>query len=188
MISISAYTSSRFPQPQDAPAFRPKLIRLQGCDTSPGHYVLRETESAFLFCFCCFYLIIWTGVYRWITVLWVAFFFLLPQLVTLLLIHIEVFFHISYYRVWNKCPCAIQWILVIYFINSSVHVLVWSNSEETHFSMPLIFISWQFEVSFSLWRTFLVPTGTPYGGRESDSRSEERRVGKECRSRWSPYH
>ena len=22
----------------------------------------------------------------------------------------------------------------------------------------------------------------------SDSRSEERRVGKECRSRWSPYH
>ena len=23
---------------------------------------------------------------------------------------------------------------------------------------------------------------------ESDARSEERRVGKECRSRWSPYH
>ena len=23
---------------------------------------------------------------------------------------------------------------------------------------------------------------------DSDSRSEERRVGKECRSRWSPYH
>ena len=23
---------------------------------------------------------------------------------------------------------------------------------------------------------------------ESDLRSEERRVGKECRSRWSPYH
>src|SRR5260221_13954475 len=25
-------------------------------------------------------------------------------------------------------------------------------------------------------------------GRERASRSEERRVGKECRSRWSPYH
>src|SRR5258707_1786187 len=25
-------------------------------------------------------------------------------------------------------------------------------------------------------------------GRERDGRSEERRVGKECRSRWSPYH
>ena len=23
---------------------------------------------------------------------------------------------------------------------------------------------------------------------ENDGRSEERRVGKECRSRWSPYH
>src|SRR3712207_7983280 len=26
------------------------------------------------------------------------------------------------------------------------------------------------------------------GGRGRGSRSEERRVGKECRSRWSPYH
>ena len=25
-------------------------------------------------------------------------------------------------------------------------------------------------------------------GEEAVSRSEERRVGKECRSRWSPYH
>ena len=25
-------------------------------------------------------------------------------------------------------------------------------------------------------------------GSSSDDRSEERRVGKECRSRWSPYH
>src|SRR3712207_9175444 len=27
-----------------------------------------------------------------------------------------------------------------------------------------------------------------YGSRIEDRRSEERRVGKECRSRWSPYH
>ena len=27
-----------------------------------------------------------------------------------------------------------------------------------------------------------------YGGSKSGLRSEERRVGKECRSRWSPYH
>src|SRR2546430_14707093 len=26
------------------------------------------------------------------------------------------------------------------------------------------------------------------GGQQSGGRSEERRVGKECRSRWSPYH
>ena len=38
----------------------------------------------------------------------------------------------------------------------------------------------------------IVPNGT-YSKKEflervSRSRSEERRVGKECRSRWSPYH
>ena len=30
-------TCSQFPQPQDTPALVPKPIRLQGCDTSPGH-------------------------------------------------------------------------------------------------------------------------------------------------------
>ena len=29
---------------------------------------------------------------------------------------------------------------------------------------------------------------TLLGFLSSDNRSEERRVGKECRSRWSPYH
>ena len=30
--------------------------------------------------------------------------------------------------------------------------------------------------------------GRCHGPRDVGSRSEERRVGKECRSRWSPYH
>ena len=35
----------------------------------------------------------------------------------------------------------------------------------------------------------LVEQGVPlYGPKPLRSRSEERRVGKECRSRWSPYH
>src|SRR2546430_10217213 len=33
----------------------------------------------------------------------------------------------------------------------------------------------------------IVPIGPVEGG-EGGDRSEERRVGKECRSRWSPYH
>src|SRR2546430_3471946 len=33
------------------------------------------------------------------------------------------------------------------------------------------------------------PEGTPIAAAQPrDKRSEERRVGKECRSRWSPYH
>ena len=33
-------------------------------------------------------------------------------------------------------------------------------------------------------------TGAAFGksGKDDSDRSEERRVGKECRSRWSPYH
>src|SRR2546422_10487943 len=35
---------------------------------------------------------------------------------------------------------------------------------------------------------FVVPLYSRTRRREIDTRSEERRVGKECRSRWSPYH
>src|SRR6266849_8492370 len=35
---------------------------------------------------------------------------------------------------------------------------------------------------------FASPAATPSARRRSPRRSEERRVGKECRSRWSPYH
>ena len=34
----------------------------------------------------------------------------------------------------------------------------------------------------------LVKSDYEYGLKEEEIRSEERRVGKECRSRWSPYH
>ena len=37
--------------------------------------------------------------------------------------------------------------------------------------------------------SFIKIIDMPYGGAvTAASRSEERRVGKECRSRWSPYH
>ena len=35
---------------------------------------------------------------------------------------------------------------------------------------------------------YYVPEDTTYKEWEKAFRSEERRVGKECRSRWSPYH
>src|SRR5256886_4344411 len=34
----------------------------------------------------------------------------------------------------------------------------------------------------------LTPAASASGSRSQPYRSEERRVGKECRSRWSPYH
>jgi len=97
---------------------------------------------------------IWTGVYRWITALMVVvvffFLFLLPQLVSLLLIHkcvyILVFLHIGYNRAWSKFHCVTQWVLVIHFINSVGHVLVWSCS----FLHAPVFISWWLEMPKSV--------------------------------------
>src|SRR5574341_510056 len=41
----------------------------------------------------------------------------------------------------------------------------------------------------ALWKAGLAPVIICSGGKPgSRPRSEERRVGKECRSRWSPYH
>ena len=37
-------------------------------------------------------------------------------------------------------------------------------------------------------RVLCTPTGVNKGFMTPAERSEERRVGKECRSRWSPYH
>ena len=41
-----------------------------------------------------------------------------------------------------------------------------------------------------LWLTFEDTSAYEFGcyGNKGVHRSEERRVGKECRSRWSPYH
>ena len=35
---------------------------------------------------------------------------------------------------------------------------------------------------------YFTPFVSPTSNHDFKSRSEERRVGKECRSRWSPYH
>ena len=48
---------------------------------------------------------------------------------------------------------------------------------------------WALDVYFPSWEC--LNYGAPGEGLayvESFTRSEERRVGKECRSRWSPYH
>ena len=40
-----------------------------------------------------------------------------------------------------------------------------------------------------VWSKTRIEQGWTYGKKRDDVlRSEERRVGKECRSRWSPYH
>ena len=58
----------------------------------------------------------------------------------------------------------------------------------TEFSIPAAVAEKHYEYLRSEFGRYL-KTHTPPSGHGRDSiRSEERRVGKECRSRWSPYH
>jgi len=53
-------------------------------------------------------------------------------------------------------------------------------------------LGWRLDADFAFDNGFRVVQFTPPGSGTSiqfgSLRSEERRVGKECRSRWSPYH
>ena len=45
-----------------------------------------------------------------------------------------------------------------------------------------------YDTPAKIWESEALPIGNGYMGAMIFGRSEERRVGKECRSRWSPYH
>ena len=53
--------------------------------------------------------------------------------------------------------------------------------------LPELFLSCKTETLYSLNNSLFFPS-PPSGNCYFTFRSEERRVGKECRSRWSPYH
>ena len=120
---------SRLTQSQDTPTTGPKPIRLQGCDARPAHYGLRGTESAFssFSVFNLLFELIYIGELQ------SCFFFPFQFTVTGSLPHrcihvfcffFRFFFHTRDYRVLCKIPCVMQWVLLSYFINSYVHMLV----------------------------------------------------------------
>ena len=47
---------------------------------------------------------------------------------------------------------------------------------------------WNYEADVVIIGAGAVGLPAAIGARDAGLRSEERRVGKECRSRWSPYH
>ena len=77
-------------------------------------------------------------------------------------------------------------------INDDVHVLVLgSNSDSVAKSVSEVpNVKKVIHINNSLYENYLAENFTSAILKLSNnySRSEERRVGKECRSRWSPYH
>ena len=57
----------------------------------------------------------------------------------------------------------------------------WDKTFETNLTAPMFWTQ-------RVWRRFMKEHGGAVVNISSVGRSEERRVGKECRSRWSPYH
>ena len=64
------------------------------------------------------------------------------------------------------------------------------SEEELVEKAPLIHKYFHDDVQKKAMRNMILDEGKRLDGRRTDEirRSEERRVGKECRSRWSPYH
>src|SRR3712207_8764750 len=75
--------------------------------------------------------------------------------------------HTRYWRDWSSDVCS-----------SDLRDLRWGRVDETFGEDPFLIG----ELGSAMIR------GYQGGGLDDPTRSEERRVGKECRSRWSPYH
>ena len=67
--------------------------------------------------------------------------------------------------------------------------------QNMHIPSHIVLVVWSFIVLFPIYimiinsfKTKFSIYDNPFGLPEKHRRSEERRVGKECRSRWSPYH
>src|SRR3712207_7512653 len=83
--------------------------------------------------------------------------------------------HTRYWRDWSSDVCSSD------LPNAPVAQAAREETARLHAGDP---------ENLRLWRTFM-PACTEEINRiyrRLDIRSEERRVGKECRSRWSPYH
>src|SRR5256885_13542008 len=84
---------------------------------------------------------------------------------------------------------ARRWILAATILGSSMAFI---DSTVVNVALPalqsslhanIVDVQWVVE-AYGLFLGALILVGGSFG----DVRSEERRVGKECRSRWSPYH
>src|SRR3712207_7058040 len=88
--------------------------------------------------------------------------------------------HTRYWRDWSSDVCSsdldVNWTIVgAADINLDGHIdLVWQH--QTRGLLAVWFMNGTNIIGSAVMESV------------SDPRSEERRVGKECRSRWSPYH
>src|SRR3712207_7154288 len=87
--------------------------------------------------------------------------------------------HTRYWRDWSSDVCSSDLALTLRDTSKIIAVELLQHNDHTPytgFPVLLSICTETFAHSSTCWRA------------SATSRSEERRVGKECRSRWSPYH
>src|SRR3712207_8304654 len=87
--------------------------------------------------------------------------------------------HTRYWRDWSSDVCSSDLVAVILETAEEMAELGIKPRRKVRFAF------WGGEESGLLGSEYYVSRLSMF---ESNERSEERRVGKECRSRWSPYH
>src|SRR5260221_10751163 len=73
-------------------------------------------------------------------------------------------------------------------ISEMVKDLKGGSSFDTNQALGAATLGWQRGYGVVSFGKLNLPWVLEYIARQKEHRSEERRVGKECRSRWSPYH
>src|SRR5258707_1988155 len=87
--------------------------------------------------------------------------------------------HTRYWRDWSSDVCSSDLLAAAIALAKEAGALTLVDST---FATPVL------QRPLALGADVVLHATTKYMGGHSDVRSEERRVGKECRSRWSPYH
>src|SRR5258706_544014 len=81
-----------------------------------------------------------------------------------------------------------SYLCFFFFSSRRRHTRLVSDWSSDVCSSDLRSLTWLTDSSPEITRDGLSPWRAHCCATSSSSRSEERRVGKECRSRWSPYH
>ena len=102
----------------------------------------------------------------------------------LLVSHFEVIFSTIVLLIWT-IGGGINWLDIFWRNNITESSLVLG----TAFIISIMLIASLIDLPFSIYRNFILEQKFGFNRMTILTfRSEERRVGKECRSRWSPYH
>src|SRR3712207_7427115 len=110
--------------------------------------------------------------------------------------------HTRYWRDWSSDVCSSDLALTVFMLAAAKTLPLYNKIEAVNFGGKVVYtnhtpagayrgygaLQGNFAVESMIDKIAEKLNMDPLELRKKNMRSEERRVGKECRSRWSPYH